>query len=57
MDSVLHYQLELQRINETLESFQSNEDVDADNVSLNAEQKEQIEALKKNLLKNFKTES
>ena len=34
MDQVLLYQVKLQRINEKLETFQLNEDIDADNVSL-----------------------
>jgi hypothetical protein len=32
MDQVLLYQVKLQRINEKLETFQLNEDIDADNV-------------------------
>jgi hypothetical protein len=32
MDQVLLYQVKLQEINEKLETFQLNEDVDADNV-------------------------
>ena len=34
MDQVLLYQVQLQRINEKLETFQINEDVNGDNLSL-----------------------
>ena len=57
MDQVLLYQVQLQRINEKLETFLINEDIDADNVLLTEEQREEIETLKTNLLKDFKTAS
>ena len=55
MDQALLYQVQLQRINERLETFQVNGDIDSDNLSLTEEQREEIETLKTDLLKDFKT--
>jgi len=57
MDQVLLYQVKLQRINEKLETFQLNEDIDADNVSLSKDQREEIETLKTELLRDFRLAS
>jgi hypothetical protein len=57
MDQVLLYQVKLQRINEKLETFQLNEDIDADNVSLSKDQREEIESLKTELLRDFRLAS
>ena len=56
-DQLLLYQVHLERINETLETFQLNYGIDSDNVSLTDEQRQEIENLKTNLLKDFKTAS
>jgi hypothetical protein len=55
MDQALLYQVQLQRINERLETFQVNGGIDSDNLSLTEEQREEIETLKTDLLKDFKT--
>jgi hypothetical protein len=57
MDQALLYQVQLQRINERLETFQVNGGIDSDNLSLTEEQREEIETLKTDLLKDFKTAS